>query len=48
MSDLELYAQYAGASYCNDDAAVGAAIVCSDDVCPDVTAANATVLATMR
>ncbi|KAI0883192.1 alpha/beta-hydrolase [Annulohypoxylon maeteangense] len=46
MSILEFYAQYAGSSYCNSEVTVGSTITCSDDVCSDVEAAGAKVLAT--
>ncbi|KAI2463382.1 alpha/beta-hydrolase [Annulohypoxylon bovei var. microspora] len=45
VSTLEFYAQYAGAGYCNSEAAAGATVTCSDDVCPAVTAAGAKVVA---
>ena len=46
LNTLKLYAQYAGASYCNSEAAIGSTISCSGDACPDVTAAGATITAT--
>lgn len=46
LDTLGFYAQYAGASYCNSDAAVGSIVTCSGDACPDVTAAGATIQAT--
>ncbi|KAI1761343.1 alpha/beta-hydrolase [Hypoxylon sp. FL1150] len=46
ISTLAFFAQYAGASYCNSEASVGSVISCTEDVCPDVTAAGATVLST--
>ncbi|KAI0977503.1 lipase [Xylaria arbuscula] len=46
LSTLKLYAQYAGASYCNNDAAIGSVVTCSGSACPDVNAAGATITAT--
>ncbi|KAI1376491.1 alpha/beta-hydrolase [Hypoxylon crocopeplum] len=46
VSTLQFFAQYAGASYCNSEAAPGAIVTCSENTCPDVTAAGATVVAT--
>ncbi|KAJ8124472.1 hypothetical protein O1611_g9168 [Lasiodiplodia mahajangana] len=46
LSTFDLYAQYAGASYCNSDAAVGSVVTCSGNACPDVTAAGAKITAT--
>ncbi|KAK5630848.1 hypothetical protein RRF57_006563 [Xylaria bambusicola] len=42
----ELYAQYAGASYCNSEAAIGSTISCGGNACPDVTSAGAKITAT--
>ncbi|KAI1422196.1 lipase [Xylaria sp. FL1777] len=46
LSTFKLYSQYAGASYCNSDAAVGSTVTCSGGACPDVTAAGAKITAT--
>ncbi|KAI8630180.1 extracellular lipase [Xylariaceae sp. FL1651] len=46
MSTLDLYAQYAGASYCNSENAIGSVVTCSSSACPDVTAAGAKIAAT--
>ncbi|KAI1174005.1 extracellular lipase [Nemania sp. FL0916] len=46
LSTLKLYAQYAGASYCNSDNAVGSVVTCSGGACPDVTTAGAKITAT--
>ncbi|KAI0104862.1 extracellular lipase [Nemania sp. FL0031] len=46
LSSFDLYAQYAGASYCNSDAAIGSVVTCSGSACPDVTAAGAKITAT--
>lgn len=46
LSTLKFFAQYAGASYCNSEASVGSVINCTENVCPDVTAAGAKVLTT--
>ncbi|KAI1338980.1 alpha/beta-hydrolase [Xylariaceae sp. FL0016] len=46
VNTLEFYAQYAAAGYCNSEDAVGAAVTCSSNACPDVEAAGATVDAT--
>ncbi|ORY58585.1 lipase [Pseudomassariella vexata] len=48
LNDFAFYAQYAGAAYCNADTAVGDVVTCTNDVCSDVTAANATVVATYQ
>ncbi|KAI1816712.1 lipase [Poronia punctata] len=45
LTTLRFYSQYAGASYCNSDSEPGAVVTCSDDGCPDVTAAGATIVA---
>ncbi|KAI1103243.1 alpha/beta-hydrolase [Jackrogersella minutella] len=45
VSSLQFFAQYAGASYCNSEASTGTVVTCSDDVCPDVTAAGAKIVA---
>jgi hypothetical protein len=47
FTNLELYAQWAGAAYCNSGAAPGALVTCGYDVCPDVEASNATVVGTL-
>ncbi|GAP87613.1 putative lipase [Rosellinia necatrix] len=46
LSMLKFYAQYAGASYCNSDSAVGSVVTCGGSACPDVTAAGAKITAT--
>ncbi|KAK8136253.1 triacylglycerol lipase precursor [Apiospora sp. TS-2023a] len=46
VSQLDFYAEYAGASYCNSEAPVGSTVTCAENVCPDVTAAGAVVTAT--
>ncbi|KAI0011078.1 alpha/beta-hydrolase [Xylariaceae sp. FL0662B] len=46
LSKLRFYAQYAAAAYCNYGSPVGATLACSENACPDVTAANATIVAT--
>ncbi|KAI1260025.1 extracellular lipase [Xylariaceae sp. FL1019] len=46
LDTFKLYAQYSGAAYCNSQMANGATITCSNNVCPDVTSAGATVQAT--
>ncbi|KAI1351817.1 lipase [Xylaria sp. FL0043] len=47
LDTLKLYAQYAGASYCNNlDSTVGSVVTCSGNACPDVTAAGAKITAT--
>ncbi|XXH00603.1 hypothetical protein Hte_006951 [Hypoxylon texense] len=46
VSTLKFFAQYAAASYCNSEASLGSVITCTENTCPDVTAAGATVLAT--
>ncbi|KAI0490866.1 lipase [Xylaria cf. heliscus] len=46
LSTFDLYAQYAGASYCNSDSPVGSIVTCSGNACPDVTAAGAKITAT--
>ncbi|KAI1169074.1 extracellular lipase [Nemania serpens] len=46
LATLDLYAQYAGASYCNSDSPVGSTVTCSGGACPDVTAAGAKITAT--
>ncbi|KAI0457961.1 lipase [Xylaria acuta] len=48
LAMFDLYAQYAGASYCNSDNPVGSTVTCSGDACPDVTAAGAKIAATMK
>ncbi|KAI1367581.1 lipase [Xylaria arbuscula] len=45
LNTLKLYAQYAGASYCNSEAAIGSTVSCSGNACPAVTAAGATITA---
>ncbi|KAI1827888.1 extracellular lipase [Xylaria intraflava] len=46
LATLVLYSQYAGASYCNSESAVGSTVTCSGNACPNVTAAGATITAT--
>ncbi|TGJ80297.1 hypothetical protein E0Z10_g8474 [Xylaria hypoxylon] len=46
LTTLDLYSQYAAASYCNSDVPIGSTVTCSDDACPLVTAAGAKVVAT--
>lgn len=46
LSTLDFYAQYAGASYCNNNSPVGSTVTCSGGACPDVTAAGAKIVAT--
>ncbi|OTB06123.1 hypothetical protein M426DRAFT_118614 [Hypoxylon sp. CI-4A] len=46
VDSLSFFAQYAGASYCNSNVSVGSVVTCAEDVCPDVNAAGAKVLAT--
>ncbi|KAJ3555861.1 hypothetical protein NPX13_g10267 [Xylaria arbuscula] len=46
LNTLKLYAQYAGASYCNSEAAIGSTVSCSGNACPAVTAAGAAITAT--
>ncbi|KAK7954028.1 lipase [Apiospora saccharicola] len=46
VSQLDFYAEYAGASYCNSEAPVGSTVTCAENVCPEVTAAGAFVTAT--
>ncbi|KAI0196497.1 lipase-like protein [Xylaria flabelliformis] len=46
LTTFELYAQYAGASYCNSGSPVGSTVTCSGGACPDVTAAGAKITAT--
>lgn len=42
FAEFQLFAEYAGASYCaNDDDSTGDDITCADDVCPLVAAAGA-------
>lgn len=48
LSTLEFFAQYAAASYCNSEVSLGSVVTCTENTCPDVTAAGATVLATFR
>jgi hypothetical protein len=48
LSTLDLYAQYAGASYCNSGNVVGSIVTCSGNACPDVTTAGAKITATYR
>ncbi|KAI0169644.1 alpha/beta-hydrolase [Hypoxylon sp. FL1284] len=46
LSTFRFFAQYAAASFCNSEAPAGSVITCAENVCPDVTAAGAKVLAT--
>ncbi|KAJ8107465.1 hypothetical protein ONZ43_g6725 [Nemania bipapillata] len=46
LTSLDLFAQYAGASYCNSGNAIGSIVTCSASACPDVTAAGAKITAT--
>ncbi|KAI0015326.1 alpha/beta-hydrolase [Xylariomycetidae sp. FL0641] len=46
LDQLKFYAQYAAAGYCNAEVDVGTAVTCSNNTCPDVEAAGATVVAT--
>ncbi|KAF2966725.1 hypothetical protein GQX73_g6821 [Xylaria multiplex] len=46
LATLKFYSQYAGASYCNSDAAIGSTVTCSGNACSDVTAAGAKITAT--
>ncbi|KAK9769121.1 putative Lipase [Seiridium cardinale] len=46
VTAFDFYAEYAAASYCNSDVAVGTVVTCADDACPDVTSAGAVVTAT--
>ncbi|KAI1444830.1 alpha/beta-hydrolase [Annulohypoxylon stygium] len=48
VNTLEFFAQYAGSSYCNSEAAVGASVTCSDNVCDDVEAAGAKIVGTFN
>jgi hypothetical protein len=48
LSTLDLYAQYAGASYCNSENVVGSTVTCSGSACPDVTAAGAKIIASFQ
>jgi hypothetical protein len=48
LADFKLFSQYAGAAYCNGKAAAGSVITCGGDVCPDVTASNATIVTSFR
>ncbi|RYP68134.1 hypothetical protein DL771_006876 [Monosporascus sp. 5C6A] len=43
---FDFYAQYAAVGYCNAEVPVGSTVACSNDACPEVTKAGATVLAT--
>lgn len=45
LTEFKLFAQYAGATYCNSFNTPGQKIACTDGVCPDVEANNATTLA---
>ncbi|KAI8946218.1 extracellular lipase [Xylaria longipes] len=46
LAMFDLYAQYAGAAYCNGASPVGSTVTCSGNACPDVTAAGAKITAT--
>ncbi|KAI0471894.1 alpha/beta-hydrolase [Xylariaceae sp. FL0804] len=46
VDNLKFYAQYAAAAYCNAEVDDGTAIACSNNTCPDVESAGATVTAT--
>lgn len=46
LTSFDLYAQYAGASYCNSGNAIGSVVTCSASACPDVTTAGAKIAAT--
>ncbi|KAI1414594.1 alpha/beta-hydrolase [Hypoxylon sp. FL1857] len=48
VTNLQFFAQYAGASYCNSENAPGSTVNCSENVCPDVTAAGAKVVASFH
>ncbi|KAI0835370.1 alpha/beta-hydrolase [Hypoxylon sp. FL0890] len=48
VTNLQFFAQYAGASYCNSEDLPGSTVNCSENVCPDVTAAGAKVVATFH
>ncbi|KAI3340513.1 lipase [Ustulina deusta] len=48
LATLKLYSEYAGASYCNSDKAVGSIVTCINNVCPSVTAAGANITATYK
>lgn len=45
LSNFELFAQYAGAAYCNcEETAVDQPVTCDADVCPTVESDRATVV----
>ncbi|KAH6652149.1 lipase [Truncatella angustata] len=46
VTKLDFYAEYAAASYCNSEVAVGSVVTCIDEACPDVTSNGAVVTAT--
>ncbi|KAH7318207.1 lipase precursor [Stachybotrys elegans] len=46
LSDLNVFAEYAGASYCNIEVAAGSAITCSGGVCPTVEGNRGTIVQT--
>ncbi|KAI0438545.1 lipase [Xylaria telfairii] len=46
LATFDLYAQYAGASYCNSNSPIGSTVTCSGNACPDVTSAGAKITAT--
>ncbi|EMR64488.1 putative lipase protein [Eutypa lata UCREL1] len=43
---FDFYAQYAAAGYCNSESAIGSTVTCSNNACPEVTAAGATIQST--
>ncbi|OTA67853.1 lipase [Hypoxylon sp. EC38] len=48
VTNFRFFAQYAGASYCNSENTPGSTVNCSENVCPDVTAAGAKVVASFH
>ncbi|TLS26012.1 hypothetical protein PpBr36_07491 [Pyricularia pennisetigena] len=48
LDNFRFYAQYSAATYCNDAAASGAAIACSNNGCPAVVANGAKILRSLN
>ncbi|OAA54302.1 Lipase, class 3 [Niveomyces insectorum RCEF 264] len=47
ITAFSLYAEYAGAAYCNSKATVGTVMSCANDVCQTATANGAVIVATL-
>lgn len=48
VNKFNLFSQWSGASYCNDDAQPGANVTCSGDVCPDLESSGAIIVGSFR